>query len=606
MTRARPALLTVAALLTVLLLAACSGLPTSSPVQARQSVAAEPDQVVEVRPPGPAEGASAREIVRGFLRANAYATDDYSVARQFLTGAAATGWDPTRQLSINTGERDYVDAMPDATTVTVSARETAVLDGDGHLEDNAAPRTRSSSFTMAKVEGQWRIRGLPKDFGAWMSESDFDITYTAQRIYYAVPASHTLVPDVRWFPLSGLTTALARAVLRPPPAYLRPVVTAQMPAGTALRVDAVPVDPTTGVATVDLTSSALSAGTAQRTALWAQMIATLSLARGVRSVVLTVDGTARLETPDLPAAPKTPQDVGYQVVTVDRQQLIARSAGSSALRWIDPRITVGSTAAATPTGLPRLPSVGREWIDLAASGRGDQLAAVSTDRTRLTRWVGGTNLTLPAFGTDLTAPSFADHPAGELWVAGTALSTAGAQSTPTAATVWFIATSAPTATAQPQPVELPWLKDGRILALRVAADGTRVVLLVRRSSGATQLLLSAIQRDGSLRPTALTTPMVLGAGLTDIADVTWLDDTTVGALARDGSDGNARHAVVVPVGGLLDDLGQVPGEPVNGIRGVGDGVSDAYLITDDGQVLAHEGATWNRMAGLSDLVVPGT
>lgn len=600
--RRTPVLVLIAAVLAVLL-GGCTGLPSNSPVQARQTVAGEPDQVVEVRPPGPADGASARDIVRGFLRANAYAADDYAVAREFLTGRTADSWDPERRLSINTGERDYVDAMPDATTVSVSARETAVLDGDGHLTQNAAPQSKSSSFTMTKVAGQWRIRTLPKDFGAWMSESDFDITYTAQRIYYAAPAGKTLVPDVRWFPLAGLTTALARAVLRPPPSYLAPVVTAQMPNGTGLRVDAVPVDPVTGVATVDLTSTALSATATQRTALWAQMIATLSLARGVRSVVITVDGTARLETPDLPAAPKDPADVGYRLVEVDRQQLISRSG--TVLRWVDPRITVGSTAAATPTGLASLPAIPAQWEQLAASGDGRQLAGVSGDGSLLNRWVDGRSTTLPAFGTALTAPSFADQPAGEVWVAGTALTTAGAQSTPSAATVWFIATAAPTTTAQPQPVELPWLKDGRILALRVAADGTRVALLVRRSSGATQVLLSAIERDASLRPTALTTPLTVGSGLDDVADITWLDDITIGALARDASAAGARHAVTVPVGGLLSELGQTPSEPVTGIRGVGDSTSDAYLTTADGRVLAHEGATWSRMNGLTDLVIPG-
>lgn len=598
MTRRTRILVTMLAMVLLGALSACSGLPTSSPVQARASIAPEPDQVVNVRPPGPAAGASARDIVRGFLRANAYQTDDYSVAREFLTGGASATWDPKRELSINTGERDFVDSMTDATTVSVTARQTALLDGDGRLVDTADPRSRTGSFTMRQIDGQWRIQQLPKGFGAWISEDDFDVSYTAQRIYYAVPATKTLVADVRWFPLAGLTTALARAVLRPPAAYLAPIVTAQMPQGTLLRVDAVPVDTSTGVATVDLTSAALGATPAQRTALWAQMLATLSLTRGVRSVVITVDGAARLETPDLPQNPTSPEDVGYTVVQVSRSNLIGRSGVT--LRWINPAT---SSDAASGAALTTLPSVPQTWTQVAASADGRQVVAVSADGTTMSRWVAGRQITRPVFGTNLTRPSFASRAPAEIWIAGTPLSTGGGAA---GSTVWFVPADEPPETAQPQPVDLPWLGSGRIVAIAVAADGNRIAMVVRSATGSTQIDLAAIVRDASGSPTALSTPLVVGSGLTDVRDVTWLDDSTLGVLARNNSGDVAVHAVQAPIGGLLSDLGQVPKQPIVAIRGVGDGPSGVYLITAGDQVLNHEGATWLPMNGLTGLVVPGT
>ncbi|KYH42952.1 LpqB family beta-propeller domain-containing protein [Branchiibius sp. NY16-3462-2] len=590
-------LLVLLALAMVGTLSACSGLPSSSPVQARASIAPEPAPVVNVRPPGPATDASARDIVRGFLRANAYTTDDYSVAREFLTGAASATWDPKKELSINTGERDFVDSMTDARTVSVTARQSALLDADGRLRDTATPQTRTGSFTMQRVDGQWRISALPKGFGAWISQDDFDVSYTAQKVYYAVPATKTLVADVRWFPLSGLTTALARAVLRPPPAYLSPVVTAQMPQGTLLRVDAVPVDTSTGVATVDLTSAALTASPAQRTALWAQMLATLSLTRGVRSVVITVDGAARLETPDLPQDPTSPEDLGYTVVQVNRTELIARSADQ--LRWFNP----AAGASAGGSSSVALPSVAKTWTQLGVSADGRQVVAVSADGTTMSRWVAGRQFTRPVFGTQLTRPSFASRTPSEIWVAGTPLTPAPGSA---GSAVWFISTSDPPQSAPPQPVDLPWLGAATITAIAVAADGDRIAMVVRSDSGATHINVSSIIRDASGHPTALSTPLVVGDGLQEVRDVTWLDDSTLGVLARSIADNGAVQAVQVPIGGLLEDLGQDPKQPLLAIRGVGDGPSDVYLITTAGQVLIHEGATWSPMSGLSDLVVPGT
>lgn len=588
-------------LLLAVALGACTGLPTDSPVQAQGSIAPEPDQVVNVRPPGPARDASARDIVRGFLRANAYSTDDYAVAREFLTASASSGWDPERQLSINTGERDFVDAMTDTGTVSVTARETALLDSQGRLTDEAVPQSRTGSFAVRKVDGQWRISTLPKGFGAWISESDFDIGYTAQRVFYAVPATKTLVADVRWFPLSGLTTALARAVLTPPPVYLSPVATAQMPRGTALRVDAVPVDSGTGVATVDLTSSALAANPTQRTALWAQMLATLSLTRGVRSVVITVDGSARLETPDLPQHPQTPQDLGYTVVQVNRSDLIGRSG--TTLRWFD-QVTSGRPVSVGDSDLPSLPQVAANWSDLAASADGRQLAGVSAAKDRLARWVNGRLVTLPVFGTQLTAPSFTGRSQHEIWVAGSALSTAAPGSGTT--TVWFVPATGSPETAQPQPVEANWLAATTVLAMAASADGNRVAMVLATTAGGGQVVVSAIQRDSSGRPTGLTRPMVMGRGLTDVRAVTWLDDITLGVLARDGTDNDSEHAVQIPLGGMMEDLGQNPDQALTAIRGVGDSPSDVYLVTAAHRVLIHEGATWTPVTGLTDLVVPGS
>ena len=88
-------------LASVLVMAGCSSVPTSGPIEEVEGQQARgcPSCVnVEVLPPAPDD--KPRQIVEGFLRATSYYQPNYSVAKQFLTPMAAEKWSPDTGVSI--------------------------------------------------------------------------------------------------------------------------------------------------------------------------------------------------------------------------------------------------------------------------------------------------------------------------------------------------------------------------------------------------------------------------------------------------------------------------------------------------------------------------
>src|SRR4029450_12881343 len=70
-------------------LAGCASVPESSPVQVLRRVG-EGD--TPVLPPGPADGSTALDLVRGFVYASGSSPDRHGAARRFLA-PEATDWD---------------------------------------------------------------------------------------------------------------------------------------------------------------------------------------------------------------------------------------------------------------------------------------------------------------------------------------------------------------------------------------------------------------------------------------------------------------------------------------------------------------------------------
>ncbi|MHB2023010.1 MAG: hypothetical protein ACYCO3_06755, partial [Mycobacteriales bacterium] len=122
--------------------AACANIPTAGTVRVvHQSPGAAglsaPDLSVLAQHPLPGE--APRAIVRGFLEAAADSSNDYAVARSFLSPAASRAWTPA------SGERIYdaadvkVVAAPSHDSVTVSAGGIAVVDASGDYRPDTAP-----------------------------------------------------------------------------------------------------------------------------------------------------------------------------------------------------------------------------------------------------------------------------------------------------------------------------------------------------------------------------------------------------------------------------------------------------------------------------------
>ncbi len=588
------------ALMTVALLAGCAGLPTTSAVHARAPITAEPSEPgPNIEFYGPQGGENPVEIVRQFLRATGSVTEDFKVAREFLAPSANRTWAPGSQVAINRGESDFITTQLSATQVRLTATSVGELDNSGHLVDFATPRSRTIDITLSKVGGQWRIAGLPADFGPYLTQTDFDRIYSPYRVYIAETRTRTLVPDEQYFTSTGLPTALARAVLRGLPAgaadgSTRPAFN-EVPSGTRLAVDAVPVG-ADGVASVDLTSAAMRADSRGRTALWAAMMATLNQVPGVRRVELTVGGT-RLDTASLPSAPVAASDVGYDLRSPSSDGVLTRTGDR--LGWLDES---NNDEATHPIKNVVLPTLSRNWFLLAGSADGRQFAGVSGDRNSLGRWDRAAEVrVVPQFARRLTQPSFDDL--GELWVAGAALSNTGPnRSESSGAGVWLIDTKASGGAAAPQPISVSLPKNVQIVALRAAGDGQRIALVTRDAGGHTNLLLSYVVRDANGQPSALTKPTVVSHTVFDVTDLAWLDDVTLGVIGT-SVEGGAPQVIEVPLSGFASSLGEVAGAVQ--IVGTGRGSSDVYVVTNRPGVVSRVGSGWRTITGATDVVAPG-
>lgn len=140
MTRAQAALLAGLALVVTLALGGCSGIPAETGVTAESAInnrLTQPAPNVEFY--GPRDGASPREIVMQFLRANGTTDADYAVAREYLGPGQRTSWNAGSSVTVNTGERDWDVQQTGDEQVAVSVKETAVLDASGHLTRLATP-----------------------------------------------------------------------------------------------------------------------------------------------------------------------------------------------------------------------------------------------------------------------------------------------------------------------------------------------------------------------------------------------------------------------------------------------------------------------------------
>ncbi|MGD8199808.1 LpqB family beta-propeller domain-containing protein [Ornithinimicrobium sp. W1679] len=579
-----------AALVAALALGGCaSALPTDPVPQPGLSVEVQPRQDVQRFLPSPQPGASPAEIVQGFLRANVGFADDDDVAREYLTSTLAGEWVPTRDVLVLEGGPTITEEVPGQVTVTTPVR--GRIDDQGRLvEQPTTPVSRT--FELQRVDGEWRISDFPEGFGLWLSAADLDRAFRPSTVYYLNPHLDLFVPDVRWLALGdGLTTSLARTQLAPVPAHLEGAVRSGGGPDLRLAVGAVPVDPTTQMATVNLQGSGLSDDPERATDLRAQLGHALLGLRGVSAVDLQVGGRSLLED----GAVNLGSDLGYEEVMRDTDVALLRIGEE--LNLVDPtRYDLRNVPAASAPDVD-LPPIGMSWTGVAASADLRELAAVSNDRSELWRWRGGQSEVHPGIGDALTDPSFDPH--GDLWVAGTAR---GSQ-TPR---VWVLEGADVSNLARP--VDVPWLADGeRVDTLRISPEGTRALLVVQaeRGSARERVVVSGIVRDSQGRATALAEPWLAAPTLVEVDSARWGSTTEIVVAARRNQD-QRIGAYSVPLGGWLDELGEQAG--LVDVQAVPTGVSFVPVVrTEDGRMHTREGASgWFGARNGDELIIPGT
>ncbi|MFD7708940.1 LpqB family beta-propeller domain-containing protein [Streptomyces sp. NPDC059785] len=476
------------------LLAGCASMPDSGDLRGVESTPRQDTQVRVFALP-PREDARPEEIVEGFLEALTSDDPQYDTARKYLTDNARRKWQPYRSTTVLAdGPNTVADQKSardgdDTYTYRLSGVKVATVDAQHAYAPDDGSYDRSVYLTREKKTKQWRIDGLPQ--GVVMGESDFQRNYLSVNKYYfssTVPAGSGSRPGAVADPIYvrkevDPMTETVRALLSGPTSWLDPVVRSSFPSHTALKKGVTALTPDDqNQLTVPLNAKADRVGRTQCTKMAAQLLFTLQdlTPTGVEEVKLEGSDGKQLcvlddDQAETIAAPGTGRRPQYQYFIDDKKRLVRLPA-------------VGS--GKDPEPVPGALGEGDKALRAAAVSRDeDSAAGVSLDGSSLYvgSLVSGGSLGEAVLHSDgesegdrLTTPSW--DGAGDLWVA---------DRDPDNPRLLLLEQGA----GDPLEVKTPQL-DGRIEAVRVAADGVRIALIVAKD-GKTSLQIGRIERDGT-------------------------------------------------------------------------------------------------------------
>ena len=548
------------------LLTACAGLPTSGDVKTGLALedADLPPDINQIAA-SPLPGASPEEIVEGFLDAALTPADSWAIAREFLSTELAGTWRPSAGVTIDSGAgtREYVSDVTGDVDQAQTGEVRVLLDQMAQVDPAGAYTELSgdaavTSFTLARnAEGEWRITQAAD--GIVLDSDAFTEVYRRYSLQFYDQTWTHLVPDVRWFPRrSQIATTLTQSLIAgDPSAWLAPAVRSAFPADVELARDSVPVD-TEKVATVELTSSALSLDAGELARMRTQLEATLSPA-GVAEVRLLVNGrdlnagTAPIaaDRADSGAVVLTESEfgtlIGNEITTYDgiSSQIVELGA---AVRTVD--VAIDNSRAAVQLDTGAVFTVGDGAVDQLDARPG--LVAPSMD----------------IYGYTWTVPS----------------------SSPQSLIAWQ-----PDVT--PVPVAGAFAEASTISDIRVGPEGVRIAAVVT-VGGERWLAVAAIVRDADGVPTGIG-PAHLAAQIDDTAlGLSWVgEDELVALLDSDGT----LLVRAQDIGGP----GDLSAAPAGATALAGGASSSAVrLLSSDGVLYAQRGTTWQM--GLSGILVLGT
>lgn len=538
------------ALLGILALAACAGLPVSGPVTAGRPVdEARTGPEVRFFPEEPQPGATQEEIVEGFLLAGSGSSNDWQTARSFLAPSIQSSWDPSAGVAVvPTGEIVAQPAVDD--TVTVTLAPVASVDDTGRYEP-ALGGTATLAFDLVQVAGQWRISKAPD--GIVLDESVFGTVFHRYSVMYFDPSWTYLVPDERWFPTTSAAVRITGALVDEQPSdWLTGAVSTAFTDDVTSVYSSVPQS--AGTARVELSPEALALEQLTIDRMATQLEASLATA-GITEVQLTVDGVPIAATP-----------VQTRSTAVTGAPLVMTDQGFGFLSGGE-LTTITGLSDAVARSTPVAVQVGPDQRSAAVlSADGSVVRAEATD-----------NIVVLDTRSALRAPVIDAR--GYVW-------SIPARS-PAALTAFGPGVESPL-------LSQPWAAAGvtDVQAIAISRDGTRIAGVVRIGDR-TELWLSGIirdERDNRGAPARLGEPIVAGTIEGEAVSMVWTDDVTVAVVVRSGTE---TDIVEQTVGGTSSTIAGPAGAS---ITTVATATSSIRLRSDDGGLYVRRGANWLQTA----------
>ncbi|MCI2958054.1 LpqB family beta-propeller domain-containing protein [Agromyces atrinae] len=547
------------ALVAVVALSGCTGIPSSGPVQQGQPGAVEESIELDVIARGPQRDATQQQILDGFILAAASPRNNYQIARDFLTPAFASDWHPEAGVTIDLNFETRSFTATSDTSIRVAASPIASVTSTGQYREEEPGSPVPLDYEFEQVDGQWRISVAPP--GVLTDEATFAQVFAKHALYFFDPAFEYLVPDLRWFPRQreSTQTSIVKALLAGPSEWLGPGVVTAFPDSVRLRSEAVPVS--SGVATVDLSGDASNEVVAlQRMQL--QLASSLESVRSIRSVDLSFNGVVEALSPLVPEPVETPR--------VDARALVSAGGAFGFLSLQSQSVTE------IPELSDEIEALEPEQVTL---GVGGTVAAVLSE-AGVSRVQAGSESELLDERPGLIAPALDGY--GVVW--SVPAGDPGALS-------WF-APDGSSGTIDPG-----WPEGTTMVALNVSRDGTRMLAVLSGGSVA-HLFVASIQRaDAAGAPASLGTPFDLVSVEGDALDATWIDPLNVAALVSVG--GEETIVAVQEIGGRSSSRsGAVSGVSIVG----GNTQRELRILTAAGEVAVQSGLGWQTRAGSVSLL----
>ncbi|MFF7213474.1 LpqB family beta-propeller domain-containing protein [Streptomyces sp. NPDC008238] len=581
----------------LVLLTGCASMPSGGEVhKVGGEKHADTDPQVRVFGVKPQGGETPSEIVSGFLEATTSDEADYDTAKLYMTEDQGKRWKPGSGITVLSGALSQLQEPGttadgkdgDSTQITLTGAKVATVD-DRHAY-HAENGTFSSGIRLTKEDGEWRIAGVAD--GLVLSEADFQRFYrSVDTFYFAAPgpgakdaaaSRDALVADPIYLRkrINALSNAV-NALLAGPTDWLEPVVVSAFPTG--IRAEEVELDDSQRV-TVKLKGSPGGDGTrCERMA--AQLIQTI---QGMSSTPVP---SVALQAPSGRTLCTLQRDEARRAYAPDK--LVGESKEQY---YIDAEHHLVSFDSTDETPLPGevegpLGS-GTFKVGSAAVRRDEQYAAaLSEDDASL--YVTGLSadaqlgpVVLRSQATDpknrLTTPSWDGY--GDLWIA---------DRDPANPHLYML----PDGAGDPVPVDMPELGDGRIEALRVAADGVRIALLVRAGDHTT-LQLGRIERTGTAGDQKITVAGLRSVApqLEDVIAASWAGFSRLVVVGREA--GGVPQIQYVDADGSGTSSSSLPG--ISGVVSVAASErQDQPLLAelDGGVFRLPPDSNWKEVAG---------
>jgi hypothetical protein len=556
-------------------LAACTTVPTSSAPSVVNQVPI--NGLGQQSCPPPQKGALPTEVVQSFLNANGGTDPDHTCARGLLTGEQTSRWSDDTATVVDRPVVGLAVGNNRVTRVTVSGREIGTLDASGVYTPSlrgdgtgTGGSPISQTYLLRRIRGgEWRIDGLQK--GLLLSSGQFEQQYRQFLVYFYDVSEDHLVPDPRYTQLAdpkAVTSWLVQQIAAGPPGGLQTGLPNQTQANL-VHIEKFPVAGSDAPIKITIPgASHLDAENRDRLA--GQIAATLAQEPQSGPIEITEPAggpamavpavAARVFTPDQMAqryqVPTPPSRLFYVdggAVFQENGHRLAGKVGSGAYGLDSVAVTQGAGHSLLVAGVR--PAGKQQVLDI---GTADQLIAT------------------PVHG-DLSRPTWAPD-VKEVWI--------GEGSKLERVSITGAVHTVPVDTVGGRAV-------GRVLAVRLSPEGSRVAMVLQSPSGDTQVYIGAVIRGtAEVRVAGLAPISPQGVKITDIA---WNDTLKLFAIGVDDSTGSWGLYEVQSDGSLwaLRSSSGLPQAP----ESVTVAANSLAAVSTGGTVWQQHGGSWQALVG---------